>query len=48
MTIFISSTASITNSESRHEGDVVAQADESLENTEALSSEDDLGRHGLA
>ena len=47
MTIFISGTASITNSESRHLGDAVAQTHESLDNIEALISEDNLGRHGL-
>jgi enamine deaminase RidA (YjgF/YER057c/UK114 family) len=47
-TIFISGTASITNSETRHQGDVVAQAHESLENIAALISEENLSRHGLA
>jgi enamine deaminase RidA (YjgF/YER057c/UK114 family) len=47
-TIFISGTASITNSESQHEGDVVAQTHESLDNIEALISEENLARHGLA
>ena len=46
-TIFISGTASITNSESRHLGDAAAQTHESLDNIEALISEDNLGRHGL-
>ncbi len=47
MTIFISGTASITNSESRHVGDAVAQTQETLDNIEALISEANLGRHGL-
>ncbi len=47
MTIFISGTASITNSESRHLGDAVAQTHEALDNIEALISEDNLGCHGL-
>jgi len=47
MTLFISGTASITNSESRHLGDAVAQTHEALDNIEALISEDNLGRHGL-
>ncbi len=46
-TIFISGTASITNSETRHIGDVVAQTHESLDNIEALISEENLDRHGL-
>jgi enamine deaminase RidA (YjgF/YER057c/UK114 family) len=46
-TLFISGTASITHSETRHVGDVVAQADESLENIAALISEENLSRHGL-
>ena len=48
MTIFISGTASITNSESRHPAMRVAQAHESLDNIEALISEQSLARHGLA
>ncbi len=47
MTIFISGTASITNSESRHLGDAVAQTHEALNNIEALISEENLARHGL-
>lgn len=47
MTIYISGTASITNSESRHVGDVVAQTHEALDNIEALISEENLDRHGL-
>jgi enamine deaminase RidA (YjgF/YER057c/UK114 family) len=46
-TLFISGTASITASETRHAGDVVAQAHEALENIAALISEDNLARHGL-
>ena len=46
-TLFISGTASITNSETRHVGDVVAQTHETLENITALISEDNLSRHGL-
>jgi enamine deaminase RidA (YjgF/YER057c/UK114 family) len=46
-TLFISGTASITHSETRHLGDVVAQAHESLENIAALISEENLSRHGL-
>lgn len=46
-TLFISGTASITNSETRHAGDVVAQTDETLANINALISEDNLSRHGL-
>jgi enamine deaminase RidA (YjgF/YER057c/UK114 family) len=46
-TIFISGTASITNSETRHVGDVVAQTHETLDNMAALISEENLCRHGL-
>ena len=46
-TLFISGTASITNSETRHVGDVVAQTHETLENITALISEANLSRHGL-
>jgi enamine deaminase RidA (YjgF/YER057c/UK114 family) len=46
-TLFISGTASITNSETRHVGDVVAQAHETLDNITALIGEDNLARHGL-
>jgi len=46
-TLFISGTASITHSETRHAGNVVAQAHETLENITALISEDNLSRHGL-
>lgn len=46
-TIFISGTASITDSETRHVGDVVGQTHETLTNIEALISEENLARHGL-
>jgi enamine deaminase RidA (YjgF/YER057c/UK114 family) len=46
-TIFISGTASITDSETRHLGDVVGQTHETLTNIEALISEENLARHGL-
>lgn len=46
-TIFISGTASITNSETRHLGDAVAQTNETLDNIAALISEENLHRHGL-
>jgi enamine deaminase RidA (YjgF/YER057c/UK114 family) len=46
-TLFISGTASITHSETRHVGDVVAQTHETLENIAALISEDNLKHHGL-
>jgi enamine deaminase RidA (YjgF/YER057c/UK114 family) len=45
--IFVSGTASITGSESRHPGDVEAQTRQTLENIEALISEDNLRRHGM-
>ncbi len=46
-TILISGTASITNSETRHVGDPVAQTHETLDNIGALISEENLCRHGL-
>ena len=46
-TIFISGTASITNSETRHLGDAALQTDETLENIAALISEENLAQHGL-
>ena len=46
-TIFISGTASITDSETRHVGDAAAQTDETLDNIAALISEENLSRHGL-
>jgi enamine deaminase RidA (YjgF/YER057c/UK114 family) len=47
-TIFVSGTASITNSETRHVGDAVAQTHETLDNIEALICEDNLCHHGLS
>ncbi len=46
-TIFISGTASITDSETRHGGDVVAQTHQTVDNIAALISEENLCRHGL-
>jgi len=46
-TIFVSGTASITHSETRHVGDAAAQTDETLTNIEALISEENLAGHGL-
>ncbi len=46
-TIFISGTASITDSETRHADDVEAQTHETLDNIAALISEDNLANHGL-
>jgi enamine deaminase RidA (YjgF/YER057c/UK114 family) len=46
-TLFISGTASITRSETRHVADVVGQTHEALENITALISEDNLSRHDL-
>jgi len=45
--ILISGTASITRSETRHPGDARAQTRETLDNIEALISEENLSRHGL-
>jgi enamine deaminase RidA (YjgF/YER057c/UK114 family) len=45
--IFISGTASITNSETRHPGDAAAQTRETLDNIAALISEENLSRHDL-
>jgi enamine deaminase RidA (YjgF/YER057c/UK114 family) len=45
--IFISGTASITNSETRHAGDAAAQTRETLDNIAALIAEENLARHGL-
>lgn len=45
--IFISGTASIKNSETVHPGDAAAQTRETLDNIEALISEENLSRHGL-
>ncbi len=46
-TIFVSGTASITDSETQHVGDVAAQTTETLDNIEALIGEENLARHGL-
>ena len=46
-TILVSGTASITNSETRHVGDAVAQTHETLDNIESLISEENLCHHGL-
>lgn len=46
-TIFISGTASITTSETRHIGDAERQTEETLDNIAALIGEENLGRHGL-
>jgi enamine deaminase RidA (YjgF/YER057c/UK114 family) len=46
-TIFVSGTASITDQETRHIGDVEAQTHETLDNIAALISEDNLRRHGM-
>lgn len=46
-TIFVSGTASITQSETRHVGDVEGQTRQTLDNIEALISEDNLRRHGM-
>ncbi|MHB1035407.1 MAG: dioxygenase [Pirellulales bacterium] len=46
-TIFISGTASITQSETRHVGDAARQTLETLDNIEALISPANLAAHGL-
>jgi len=46
-TIFVSGTASITSSETRHVGDAAAQTHETLTNIEALIAEENLARHGM-
>lgn len=46
-TIMVSGTASITSSETRHIGDADAQTDETLDNIEALISDENLARHGM-
>jgi enamine deaminase RidA (YjgF/YER057c/UK114 family) len=46
-TIFISGTASITHSETRHVGNAAGQTGETLDNIAALISEQNLCRHGL-
>jgi len=45
--IFISGTASITQSETRHLGDVEGQTQQTLDNIEALISPDNVQRHGM-
>ncbi|MBN1911792.1 MAG: dioxygenase [Pirellulales bacterium] len=47
ITLFVSGTASITDSESRHPGDVEAQTHQTLDNIAALISSENLARHGL-
>ena len=46
-TIFISGTASITHSQTRHPGDAVKQTEETLDNIAALIAEENLALHGL-
>ncbi|MGA2253606.1 MAG: dioxygenase [Thermoguttaceae bacterium] len=46
-TIFISGTASITHSQTRHPGDPVKQTEETLDNIAALIAEENLARHRL-
>lgn len=46
-TLLISGTASITNAETRHCGDVVAQTSETLDNIASLIGEENLHRHNL-
>jgi enamine deaminase RidA (YjgF/YER057c/UK114 family) len=46
-TLFISGTASITESETRHEEDAAAQTEETLNNIAALISEENLSKSGL-
>ncbi|HEY9174381.1 MAG TPA: RidA family protein [Verrucomicrobiae bacterium] len=46
-TIFLSGTASITDSETQHPDDAVAQTHETLDNITSLISEENLARHGL-
>ena len=48
VTIFVSGTASITNSETRWVGDVGRQTEQTLDNIAALVGHDNLARHGLA
>ena len=47
-TIFVSGTASITASETRHTNDMEGQTWQTLDNIAALISEENLCRHGLA
>jgi len=46
-TVFVSGTASITDSESRYDGDPGAQTDLTLDNIEKLISADNFRRHGV-
>jgi len=46
-TILVSGTASIIDSETRHIGDPEAQTHETLDNIQALISEENLARHGM-
>jgi enamine deaminase RidA (YjgF/YER057c/UK114 family) len=46
-TIFVSGTASITQSETRHIDNAAAQTHETLDNIAALIGEDNLAQHGL-
>jgi enamine deaminase RidA (YjgF/YER057c/UK114 family) len=46
-TIFVSGTASITHSETRHIGNAEAQTHETIDNIDALIGERNLARHGL-
>ncbi len=46
-TIFISGTASITHSQTRHVGDAGKQTEETLDNIAALIAEENLAEHGL-
>jgi enamine deaminase RidA (YjgF/YER057c/UK114 family) len=46
-TIFISGTASITDSRTRHAGDAVRQTEETLDNIAALIGDENLARSGL-
>ena len=45
--VFVSGTASITDSESRHEEDPVKQAEQTLDNIAALIGGENLARHGI-
>lgn len=47
VTIFVSGTASITNSETRWIGDVARQTEQTLDNIAALIDKKNLARHGL-
>lgn len=46
-TIFVSGTASITNSETLHDGDAVGQTIQTLANIQALISEENFRGHGM-